>query len=196
MLGFTRDDDLPGALIPSAYFDYLRRKRPGALPRIFEHNRHDILSLAALTGWVTGAVARAPVPDLHPEELAGLGRIWEAADVDRGLACYRMALEQGLARPGRERVLLRLAAVEKRRARWDEARAFWEAAISGARWFDPRPWEEIAKVHEHRRRDLPAARALVEAALTRGRQHRAPDHILASFTHRLDRLTRRLTPKP
>ena len=78
---------------------------------------------------------------------------------------------------------------------WDEARAFWEAAISGARWFDPRPWEEIAKVHEHRRRDLPAARALVEAALTRGRQHRAPEHILASFTHRLDRLTRRLTPK-
>ena len=196
VLGFTRDDDLPGALIPSAYFDYLRRKQPGALPRIFEHNRHDILSLAALTGWVTGAVARAPVPDFHPEELAGLGRIWEATDVDRGLACYRMAIEQGLASPGRERVLLRLAAVEKRRARWDEARAFWEAAISGARWFDPRPWEEIAKVHEHRRRDLPAARALVEAALTRGRQHSAPDHILASFTHRLDRLTRRLTPKP
>jgi hypothetical protein len=106
-----------------------------------------------------------------------------------------MALEQGLVSPGRERVLLRLAAVEKRRARWDEARAFWEAAISGARSFDPRPWEEIAKVHEHRRRDLPSARALVEAALTRGRQHRAPEHILASFTHRLDRLPRRLTPK-
>jgi uncharacterized protein len=196
VLGFTRDDDIPGALIPSVYFDYLRRKRPGALPRIFEHNRHDLLSLAALTGWVTGAVARAPVPDFHPEELAGLGRIWEATDVDRGLACYRMALDQGLASPGRERVLLRLAAVEKRRARWDEARAFWEAAISGARSFDPRPWEEIAKVHEHRRRDLPAARALVEAALTRGRQHRVPEHILASFTHRLDRLTRRLTPTP
>ena len=100
VLGFTREDDLPGALIPSAYFDYLRRKQPGALPRIFEHNRHDILSLAALTGWVTGAVARAPVPDLHPEELAGLGRIWEATDVDRGLACYRMALERGPGKPG------------------------------------------------------------------------------------------------
>jgi uncharacterized protein YprB with RNaseH-like and TPR domain len=195
VLGFTRDDDLPGALIPAAYFEYLRRKQPGALPRIFEHNRHDILSLAALTGWVTGAVARAPVGDLHPEELAGLGRLWEAADVERGLACYQMALEQGLASPGRERVLLRLAAVEKRRARWDEARAFWEAAISSARWFDPRPWEEIAKVHEHRRRDLPAARALVEAALTHGRQHAAPEHVLANFTHRLNRLTRRLSPK-
>ena len=28
-LGFTRDDDLPGALIPSVYFEYLRRKRAG-----------------------------------------------------------------------------------------------------------------------------------------------------------------------
>ena len=195
VLGFVRDDDLPGGLIPSVYFDYLRRKHPGELPRIFEHNRHDVLSLAALTGWVAGAVARAPMLDLHAEELAGLGRIWESADVERGLACYRMALERGLPSPGRERLHLRLAAVEKRRARWDEACALWEAAIGGEQGFDPRPWEEIAKVHEHRRRDLAAAHAFVEAALVRARQHRAPDHVLTSFTYRLDRLTRRLTPK-
>jgi uncharacterized protein YprB with RNaseH-like and TPR domain len=51
VLRFIRDDDLPGALIPTVYFEYLRRKRPDELPRVFEHNRHDILSLAALTGW-------------------------------------------------------------------------------------------------------------------------------------------------
>ena len=196
VLRFSRPDDLPGALIPSVYFDYLRRKQPGELPRVFDHNRHDILSLAALTGWVGAAVARAPMPDLHPEELLGLGRLWEAGDVERSLACYRMALEHGLASPSRERLLLRLAAAEKRRTRWDEACALWEDAIGAARGFDPRPWEEIAKVHEHRRRDPAAARAVVETALARARQDGyAPERARGASQHRLDRLSRRLDPR-
>jgi hypothetical protein len=191
-LRFTRDDDLPGALIPTVYFEYLRRKRPEELPRVFEHNRHDILSLAALTGWVADAVVRAPVPDFEPEALAGLGRLLEPTEPERGLACYRMALDSGLPTPFRERLLLRLAQSEKRRARWDEARALWEAAARGPRDFDPRPWEEIAKVHEHRRRDLPAARRVVEEALELARRHRASERVLAGFEHRLERLARRL----
>ena len=192
VLRFTREDDLPGALIPSVYFDYLRTRRPAELPRIFEHNRHDILSLAALTGWVAAAVGRAPALDLCPEEMAGLGRIWEGTDLERGLACYRMALERGLGSPGRERLLFRLARWEKRLARWDEARALWQAAISIDRGFDPRPWEEIAKLYEHRQRDFTAARGVVEDALSRARLHRASERVLGAFEHRLDRLTRRL----
>jgi uncharacterized protein YprB with RNaseH-like and TPR domain len=191
-LRFTRDDDMPGALIPTVYFEYLRRKRPDELPRVFEHNRHDILSLAALTGWVADAVVRAPVPDFEPEALAGLGRLLEPSEPERSLACYRMALDSGLPTPFRERLLLRLAQGEKRRARWDEARALWEAAARGPRDFDPRPWEEIAKVHEHRRRDLPAARRVVEEALELARRHRASERVLAAFEHRLERLARRL----
>jgi uncharacterized protein YprB with RNaseH-like and TPR domain len=191
-LRFTRDDDLPGALIPTVYFEYLRRKRPDELPRVFEHNRHDILSLAALTGWVADAVVRAPVPELEPEALAGLGRLLELTEPERSLACYRMALDSGLPTPFRERLLLRLAHGEKRRARWDEARALWEAAARAPRDFDPRPWEEIAKVHEHRQRDLPAARRVVEEALELARRHRASERVLAAFEHRLERLARRL----
>jgi uncharacterized protein len=196
VLRFARPDDLPGALIPSVYFDYLRRKQPGELPRVFDHNRHDILSLAALTGWVAAAMARAPMPDLHPEELLGLGRLWETGDTERSLACYRMALERGLASPGRERLLLRLAAAEKRRTRWDAACALWGDAIGAGRGFDPRPWEEIAKVHEHRRRDLSAARAVVETALARALEAGMPASVLAAFQHRLARLTRRLATHP
>lgn len=192
VLGFMRDDDLPGALIPTVYFEYLRRKRPDELPRVFEHNRHDILSLAALTGWVADAVERAPHPELDPEALAGLGRMLEGAAPERSLACYRLALDTGLPTPSRERLLLRLAHREKRLARWDEARALWEAAARSPREFDPRPWEEIAKVHEHRRRDLAAAREIVEQALALARRHRASARVQASFEHRLARLGRRL----
>ncbi len=183
-------------MIPAVYFDYLRRKRPGELPRVFEHNRHDILSLAALTGWVAAALARAPEADLHPEELVGLGRLWEAMDVERGLACYRMALERGLESPGRERILLRLAHREKGLARWDEARALWEAATRSAHGFDPRPWEEIAKLYEHQRRDFVAARAMVEEALSRAQAQRAPERVVDALAYRLERLTRRLSGPP
>jgi hypothetical protein len=116
----------------------------------------------------------------------------EASEPDRSLACYRLALDAGLPTPFRERLLLHLAQGEKRRERWDEARALWEAATRAPRAFDPRPWEEIAKVHEHRRRDLEAARLVVVEALDLARRHRASERVLAALEHRLDRLARRL----
>lgn len=192
VLGFGRADDLPGALIPFAYFDYLRRKRPGDIPRVFEHNRHDILSLAALTGWVAGAVARAPAPELAPWELVGLGSLLETAEPTRGEACYRMALERGLPSPARERLLARMAYREKRRRRWDDARALW-LELAGVRApFDPRPWEEMAKIDEHRRRDLPAALDVVTRALELAAALGAPTAVRDGLSHRLARLSRRL----
>ncbi len=191
-LGFERAGDLPGALIPSVYFEYLRRKAPGELPRVFEHNRHDVLSLAALTGWVADALDRAPVAELGPDELSGLGRLWELVDPDRGEACYRMALERGLDSPARERLLARLAWGEKRRARWEASHTLWEAAARGGRGFDPRPWEEMAKIHEHRLRDFARAHSVVTEALERARLHRASEIVLSALVYRLDRLTRRL----
>ncbi len=192
VLGFLRDDDLPGALIPTVYFEYLRRKRPDELPRVFEHNRHDILSLAALTGWVADAVARAPHPELDPEALAGLGRMLEGADPERSLACYRLALDTGLPTPSRERLLLRLAHREKRLARWDEARALWEAAARVA----PRVRPAAVGGDRQGPRASPArprggARGRGAGAGARpaapGLRPRA-----ASFEHRLERLGRRI----
>jgi uncharacterized protein YprB with RNaseH-like and TPR domain len=191
VLEFRRTGDMPGALIPSVYFDWLRRKRPGALPRVFEHNRHDVLSLAALLGRVAGLVATAPAAARWPEELVGLGRLLEAADPERARACYHRALAQGLPSPARERLLMRLAGAEKRLRRWDEARLLWETA-TGRSGFDPRPWEELAKLYEHRVRDLERAMGVVQAALARARAHALPDDALAGFHHRLGRLTRRL----
>lgn len=190
VLGLERADDVPGALIPALYFDFLRSRRAAPLRRVFAHNRDDILSLIGLLGWFGRALA---VGDhLDAEELAGLGRLWEPADVDRALACYRAALAAGLAGPAAQRVRLRLARWEKRAARWDAACALWEAA-SRHNVFDPLPWEELAKFHEHRRRDLAAARAIVEEALDLAAAAGGPERTLDALAHRLGRLERRLT---
>jgi hypothetical protein len=190
VLGVLREDDVPGWEIPSRFFAYLRDRQAGRLQPIFAHNRDDVLSLVALLGWFTQALAAEP-PRLGPDELAGLGRLWERVDAERSAAYYHAALDAGLVGPGAHWVRLRLAWWEKRRARWEIARALWEAATR-AEAFDPRPWEELAKFHEHRRRDVAAARDLVRAALDLAQNARASARVVDAFVYRLARLQRRL----
>jgi uncharacterized protein len=191
VLGLAREDDVPGAFIPLIYFDYLRSRRAGPLRRVFEHNRADVLTLVALVGWF----GRALVDDVgvRPEELAGLGRLWEPIDLERGLACYRAALAAGLPESVARWTRLRLALWEKRAARWDAACTLWEASRRHPA-FDPRPWEELAKYHEHRARDLVTARMVVADALGLARSAGAGPRVLEAFRYRLARLERRLRP--
>jgi hypothetical protein len=128
---------------------------------------------------------------LRAEEWAGLGRLWEPVDVDRGVACYRAALDAGLEGEAAHWVRLRLALWEKRAARWETACELWDAARQ-CELFDPRPWEELAKFHEHRARDLATARAVVTDALDLARAAGAAERVLAAFGHRLGRIERRL----
>ncbi len=193
VLGLAREDDVPGAFIPLIYFDYLRSRRAAPLRRVFEHNRSDVLTLVALVGWFGRALAEEA--GVRPEELAGLGRLWEPVDLERGLACYRAALAGGLPEPVARWARLRLAWWEKRAARWDAACTLWEAARA-REVFDPRPWEELAKYQEHRARDLVGARAIVEDALGLARAAGAAARVLDAFAYRLDRLNRRLERQP
>jgi uncharacterized protein len=191
VLGLVREDDVPGALIPLLYFDYLRLRRAGPLRRVLEHNRSDLLSLVALVGWFGRALAEGA--ELRPAEVAGLGRLWEPVDLERGLACYRAALAAGLPEPVGRWARLRLAWWEKRAARWEAACTLWEAARAH-QVFDPRPWEELAKYHEHRARDLAAARAIVRDALGLAHAAGARARVLEAFQYRLARIERRLGP--
>jgi hypothetical protein len=192
VLGVVRDDDVPGALIPSFYFTFLRSRRAGPLARIFAHNRDDVLSLAALLAWFAEADGAT---GCAPHELAGLGALWDGVDVERSLALYGAALDRGLDGPLAERVRWRLAWWEKRRARWEHACALWELAARGDA-FDHRPWEELAKFHEHRRRDAGTARLIVTRALERAAAAAAPAAIMAAFRYRLARLETRLARFP
>src|SRR5438876_919355 len=155
----------------------------------FMRDLDDVLSLAALVGWFGAALGAAPT--LRAEEWAGLGRLWEPVDLERGLGCYRAALEAGLTGETAHSVRLRLAWWEKRAARWDTACALWDVARQ-RELFDPRPWEELATCQEHRARDFAAARVVVTDALDLARAAGAADEVLAAFGHRLGRIERRL----
>jgi len=189
VLGLARESDVPGGLIPALYFDWLRLRRASPLARVFAHNRDDVLSLAALLGWFAEALGEAPA--VSAGEWAGLGRLWEDIDQERALRCYRTALERGLDGEHGHVVRLRLAWWEKRAARWEAACALWETAARQDA-FDPRPWEELAKFHEHRRRDFLAAYSVVSTALGLARASGVAGRVLDAFGHRLGRIERRL----
>jgi len=55
LLGFVRHDDLPGSEAPAAFLSWIR-DRTGPVDRVLEHNRLDVLSLAALLGALAGRV--------------------------------------------------------------------------------------------------------------------------------------------
>lgn len=48
LFGHERYDDVPGALVPEFYEDYIKTGNPGPLVPIVEHNRQDIITLARL----------------------------------------------------------------------------------------------------------------------------------------------------
>lgn len=190
VLGVERERDVAGAAIPALYFQFLRRRIAMPLRDVLAHNRHDVLALVTLLGWF-GAVLQGRITSLTAEEQAGLGRLLERTDVERACACYEAALADGLDDSRAHGVRLRLAHWEKRRARWAAARTLWETAAAASA-FDPRPWEELAKFHEHRVRDFATAHSIVTRALTLAASSGAPARIVDAFTYRRTRLERRL----
>jgi uncharacterized protein YprB with RNaseH-like and TPR domain len=54
VLNISRDDDVPGQMVPEFYERYLRTGNPGPLIPIVEHNRQDVVSLALLFFYLLG----------------------------------------------------------------------------------------------------------------------------------------------
>lgn len=189
LLGVARNGDIPGEEIPRAYFRFLRTRDPRAVGRIFDHNRTDIVSLAALLALACQWVQERRAEDAR--DVLSLARVLERAKrYERSQAEYRRALEVGEG-PLRVAALLRLASHAKRNGDGASAASLWEEA---AREGDCTAFRELAVHHERRRRDASAALRVVESALQRlaGREDLCCRRALLQFERRRVRLLSRL----
>jgi uncharacterized protein YprB with RNaseH-like and TPR domain len=198
VLGFARVGDVPGADIPSRYFHYVRTGDVRPLEPVLAHNRFDLISLAALTGVVARMVEEGPDAATNAHECLALGRLYERSGKrDRAAACFRRAgqVETPSAAwasdPGVQReALRRLATTCRRERRHDEAADAWERMLvlaeGGAA--DHEALEALAVHHEHRSKDLAAARTYVLRALAASRDPRVQE----ALGHRLSRIDRKL----
>jgi hypothetical protein len=201
LLGLERGDDLPGALVPQVYFRYLRTRDTGALPRIFAHNRRDLVALAGLHARAA-ALLRGPDPKHDPLEWMGAGRWLERREPDRSARFYEAAFRAGLPAALEARAAWRLGWLWRRAGRLAEARALWAEAVARAARPPIRLLVDLAKLHEHHGRDYGAALDATRAALAAAEAWAADGggDLVEALERRAQRLTRRLagarTPAP
>lgn len=170
ILGHEREGDVPGAMIPEIYSDYLRTGKAARLAPVFTHNALDIVSLACLTGIVPWAFRESGEVELkHAAEFMALGRwIEQAGQFERARDLYREAIR----RPSlREDLLYRamwdLAGLEKKLGAIDAAVGLWSdlGAIRGHHEYRADALEALAKHYEHREKNYAKALECAEAAL-------------------------------
>jgi len=197
--GVERKGDVPGMEIPARYVHYARTGDAGPLVPVFEHNRLDLLSLAMLTARASELVAQGPEAARDARECLGLGRLYERAGLyERALASYARAASGSAAgeSPASVRVeaLSRLALGLRRAGRHQEAVDAWLGILEIAPQ-DEGPGGEAARAlavhHEHRSKDLRAARAFAVRAV---RVAASEGHRVAA-SRRLARLDRKLGTK-
>ena len=127
VLGFEREGDVPGALIPYLYFEYLRTGRAARMLPVFHHNATDILTLACLTGIVPLAFKDPEnLPFRHGAEIAGIARwLREAGDLEQARTLFRRAIHAGMPDELMFRTLWDLAALERKLGAEEQAVAIW-----------------------------------------------------------------------
>jgi uncharacterized protein len=192
LLGLDRGDDLPGALVPQVYFRYLRTRDPGPLPRIFRHNRWDLVALAGLHARAA-ALLDGPDPRHDPVEWIGAGRWLERREPDRSARFYEAALRAGLPVALEPGVAWRLGWLWRRAGRVGEARSLWADAVARAERPPLRLLIDLAKLHEHHARDYGAALDLTRVALAAAEAWElVGGDLVEALERRAHRLTRRL----
>jgi uncharacterized protein YprB with RNaseH-like and TPR domain len=193
LLHVQRNGDVPGAEIPRIYFDYVRRRDPRALARIFHHNRLDILSLAALAALACQWVREGGWAE-DPRDIVSLGRVLErAALYERSELEYRRVLAGGrgdaAGHQAQRFAMLRLAARAKRKGAHEAAVALWQQAAGAGDWLALR---ELAMYHEHRGRDFRSALDAVDRALSCLRRAEPSPRAEQDLRRRRERLVRKM----
>lgn len=160
VLGSEREDDLPGALVPQRFFDYLHTGDFSLIRDVLRHNFDDVLSMPKLVSKVAEAF-REPESLEYPEDIYGVGRtLMRGGHVEQARQCYVILGHTTMSGHAR----LRLAESYKKDRDWDETvkvcRRMIEAGQNGL-W----PYIELAKYYEHIVRDYTRAEQICLQAM-------------------------------
>ncbi len=184
ILGYERDDPIPSALVPDAYFEYLRAGALDSLEAAIEHNRLDVISLVHLHSRLLRRLQGGEA-DMDAADWLALGRHrfrrgaradgWRAMRNATAFAKGEASATAGLL-VSRRLIRRGSIAAADRLLSWLESNFTEDIRLSVAR----------ARLLEWRHRDPRQALSVVEAA-----QRRMPDQAV-DLEHRLNRLRRKV----
>lgn len=196
--GLHRVGDVPGYEIPSRFFRFVRDGDARPLEAVLEHNRLDLISLAAVLARAITLITSGPSAAGTAQEAYGLARVYErAGEYDNAEASLLRTIDFA-KRVGAEpevlgEALRRLAWIRRRDRRPHEAAEAWQELASLPRCaaaLRREATEALAIHHEHRSKNLDRARQHALELLT------DPAINSARVRHRLDRLDRKLAARP
>jgi uncharacterized protein len=211
LLAVGRTGDVPGFEIPARYFRFVRTGDATSLVEVLHHNRLDLLSLSGLTARIFHLVQAGPGAATRAREALALGRVYRESGLDeRAEHAFERTLtllqdeaaghgtsDFSFAARRRERLALKvdalrgLALLARRQRRYEAAAVRWQQLVDLVECpahISREAIEALAIYHEHRARDLAAAKVFalrgveLEAAPARGDAAR----------HRLARIERKL----
>ena len=197
LLGLRRIGDVSGFEIPARYFQFVRSGDARPLAAIVEHNRLDLLTLAALTARLLHMVRTGPADMRDAREVLALGVVYQRSGLEeRARTAFRLAIERcrsprGAFDPLRIEALRQLALSWRRARMHEEAAACWTELLATRGCPAPIEREATAALaihNEHRRRDFVAARAFA----LRGLDSTPPPAWSEAVRHRLARIERKL----
>ena len=184
ILGERRDEDIPGALIPQVFFDYLETRDELEMQKVLLHNRLDILAMTAVLKYVSDLIGRAlqgfpyetetynaasrmsagRLADRTAEELLGLaGFFYASRNVNLAETCLLKCLERD--RPAvRRRAMTIMAEMKKREGKYAEAAYYWKNLLAFSPAIGLYPYIELAKYYEHKERDPVKAKEYADQA--------------------------------
>ncbi|MEG0269584.1 MAG: ribonuclease H-like domain-containing protein [Clostridia bacterium] len=144
LLHVVRTGDLPGALVPQAYFTYLKSGNFEPLLDVLSHNKQDIVSLAQLFYYLCYQVS-CPEKMTEGEDLLSLARMLEKSKEDqKATKCYRLCSSGAQ----RAEAFEAMALAQKRQGKTEAAIKLYRAmAMRGDNAVSA--YEALAKLCEH-----------------------------------------------
>ena len=192
--GLHRVGDVPGYEIPSRFFSFARNGDARPLEAVMEHNRLDLISLAAVLARAIVLINHGPSAATSAQEAYGLARVYERGGAHENAEASLLKAIEFVRRVGSDpelhaEALRRLAWIRRRDRRPHEAAEAWnELAVLPrcAAALRREAKEALAIHHEHRLKDLQAARQHALDLLADGTAN------TTRVQHRLDRIERKL----
>ena len=202
ILGFRREGDVDGALIPELYFHYLRTGEFPELDLVLLHNSWDVLSMGYLTHLISHSIHDPIVStEMHKGSFLRIGSYLEEVGLSTGETvdrCFEEAMNTGLGGTDGYDAARRMSIRSKRKGDYESACMIWRKMAVEDKCGDLFPLVELAKYYEHREKDYRAALEFVNDAMTRLDKWRysippyAASRQSDELLRRLSRLQRRL----
>jgi uncharacterized protein YprB with RNaseH-like and TPR domain len=159
------EEDIPGWMVPTIYFDYIKSGDARPMKGVLYHNAMDILSLASLLNHIS-EILDDPHGGLIEEgiDLISIGKIYEdMGEIDAAAECFAQGLEYNLPTNIRKQAVFRWSIMEKRRSNYDQSIQLWRNAAENQEIY---AYEELAKVYEHKLKDFSQAIYWTELAIS------------------------------